>query len=183
MELVDASTLQLPFPATGLVAVMLGRDILGLPLESDALGEWLREPGRRIAGMVVRGDLRAKYPITNIGPEGPFLWVQGDLKAPAVVTRTSEVLIEGDVEAAMLSGPIEVQGDVRAKVLQGGRIRVHGAVAALLALGEVQTDPGSAVIAFRSPEVLRDDLRDEHGVAMRPLLRAIRLEQRLLKLD
>ena len=40
------------------------------------------------------------------------------------------------------------KGYVRAKVLQGGRIRVHGAVAALLALGEVQTDPGSAGSEF-----------------------------------
>lgn len=179
MELVDASSLDLPWPAQGRVAVMVGRDILGLPLDHGELGEWLREPQHRIAGVIVRGDLRAKYPIVNGSEKGPFLWVQGDLKAPAVLLRTSRVRIDGDVDCPFLHGPLEVLGDARATVVQGGPITIAGSLAATLALGDVIAT--TEFVAFRTNSSVRQDLRTGRGVSVARVLHALEGDEPLLE--
>lgn len=174
MRLVDASEIEgLPFVAEGLVAVIQGRDILGLPLDHGELEEWLREPPRHLAGMVVEGDLRAKYAISNTEPKGAFLWVKGNLEVPDLSLHGSRVRVDGELQTRALTGPIEVLGNLRCQLLyaQPRPIHVHGSLAARLVVGRIFTDPSTAIVGWWNEEgLLHPDLL-VRGVAEDRLVR------------
>ncbi len=141
----------LPFAATGKVAIIQGdRDILGLPLDPGELETWLRVEPHRVVGLVVEGDLAARFSITSFAPQGPFLWVRGSLKAPDIALADAPMRVDGELSVRGLTGPVEVMGNLRCElvVAEPHPVIVHGALAARVALGSVETDRSLAVVGW-----------------------------------